>query len=60
MIARITGNLIELDGEKNIVLLEVSDIAYELIDTLLENDFAVGYNDDLVGEILNLLENVGR
>jgi len=31
MIARITGNLIELDSENNIVLLEVSQIAYELM-----------------------------
>ena len=31
MIARITGNLIELDSESNMVLLEVGDIAYELM-----------------------------
>lgn len=31
MIARITGNLIELDPNANTVLLEVGDIAYELM-----------------------------
>ena len=31
MIARITGNLLELDSEANTVLLEVGDIAYELM-----------------------------
>ena len=31
MIARITGTLIELDPEANIVLLEVGDVAYELM-----------------------------
>ena len=31
MIARITGNLLELDSDANTVLLEVGDIAYEIM-----------------------------
>ncbi len=31
MIARITGNLLELDSDSNTVLLEVGDIAYEIM-----------------------------